>query len=65
MTDRDSGSSGREAAGDGDDDRDERSSFPPCPKCDDAVITVTTRGPMEHIAGPCGCRLSPGQVQRL
>ncbi|WP_226481413.1 hypothetical protein [Natrinema amylolyticum] len=44
---------------------DGHSSFPPCPHCDDRVVTVTSRGPMTHVAGPCGCRLTPRDVRRL
>ncbi|ELY75681.1 hypothetical protein C486_19199 [Natrinema gari JCM 14663] len=44
---------------------DGHSSFPPCPHCDSQVITVTTRGPMTHVAGPCGCRLTPHEARQL
>ncbi|QLG47332.1 hypothetical protein [Natrinema halophilum] len=36
-----------------------------CPNCGDPVATVTSRGPLDHTAGPCGCSLTPGQMRRL
>ncbi|WP_226005680.1 hypothetical protein [Natrinema salinisoli] len=39
--------------------------FPPCPRCGERVITVTSRGPRDHVAGPCGCQLTRGEVKRL
>ncbi|WP_049901431.1 hypothetical protein [Natrinema sp. J7-1] len=44
---------------------DGHSSFPPCPHCDSQVITVTTRGPMTHVAGPCGWRFTPHEARQL
>ena len=36
-----------------------------CPNCGEPVTSVTSRGSQDHTAGPCGCRLTPGQVKRL
>ncbi|WP_254528478.1 hypothetical protein [Natrinema gelatinilyticum] len=36
-----------------------------CPNCGEAVGSVTSRGLLDHTAGPCGCSLTPGQVKRL
>ncbi|WP_254522483.1 hypothetical protein [Natrinema caseinilyticum] len=36
-----------------------------CPNCGGPVSSVTSRGPADHTAGPCGCSLTPGQVKRL
>ncbi|WP_173424868.1 hypothetical protein [Natrinema salifodinae] len=42
------------------DDRED-SSLPVCPRCGSRAVLVTTRGPMEHVVSPCGCRIgSPG-----
>ncbi|QLG47335.1 hypothetical protein [Natrinema halophilum] len=36
-----------------------------CPSCGEPVGSVTSRGPLDHTAGPCGCSLTPGEVRRL
>ncbi|MCU4974304.1 hypothetical protein OB955_16380 [Halobacteria archaeon AArc-m2/3/4] len=38
--------------------------LPLCPRCDHPVVAVTTRGPHDHVASPCGCRLSSGTLDR-
>ncbi|WP_207587229.1 hypothetical protein [Halomontanus rarus] len=31
-----------------------------CPRCGAPVSMVTSGGPLEHYASPCGCRLPAG-----
>ncbi|WP_255194092.1 hypothetical protein [Natronobeatus ordinarius] len=46
-------------------DRDSASvSLPTCPHCGTPVATVTSRGPTEHYASPCGCRIRAGALER-
>lgn len=37
---------------------DDAEAFTPCPRCGEFVSVVTSIGPTEHIARPCGCRVS-------
>ncbi|SEQ56967.1 hypothetical protein [Natrinema salaciae] len=39
--------------------------FPPCPHCGQRMLTITSRGPRDHGAGPCGCRLTREDVRQL
>ncbi len=32
--------------------------FPLCPRCGRPVTRVTSTGPADHTASPCGCRVS-------
>lgn len=32
--------------------------FPQCPRCGRPVTRVTSTGPTDHTASPCGCRVS-------
>lgn len=36
----------------------EEAPFPQCPRCGRPVTRVTSTGPAEHTASPCGCRVS-------
>ncbi|WP_254766030.1 hypothetical protein [Salinilacihabitans rarus] len=36
---------------------------PACPHCGDPVQGVVSRGPMDHRATPCGCRVAPGALR--
>jgi hypothetical protein len=38
---------------------------PRCPRCNDVLLAITTCGPTEHHASPCGCRVSDVQVRAL
>lgn len=40
------------------------SSLPDCPRCGEPVTTVTVSGPHTGIAGPCGCSVPPGLLER-
>lgn len=42
---------------------DERQLLPDCPRCGTPVSKVTSRGPMERFASPCGCPLVPGALE--
>lgn len=42
---------------------DERQLLPDCPRCGTPVSKVTSRGPMERFASPCGCPLAPGALE--
>ncbi|ARS91922.1 hypothetical protein B1756_17700 [Natrarchaeobaculum aegyptiacum] len=33
----------------------------PCPRCGTPIEAVTSSGPLEHVASPCGCP-APGAV---
>ncbi|ADD04122.1 uncharacterized protein Nmag_0535 [Natrialba magadii ATCC 43099] len=39
-------------------------SLPNCPRCDHPVTRTSMTSPTEAIAGPCGCRVSPGFARR-
>ena len=43
----------------------EERSLSACPQCGLPVGQVTSRGPMDHRAAPCGCRLGASEVQEL
>lgn len=36
-----------------------------CPRCGDDLQAISTQGPTEHVAQPCGCLLSTLEVRRL
>lgn len=36
-----------------------------CPRCNEGLQAVTTRGPGKHIAQPCGCLLSTFETDRV
>lgn len=38
---------------------DLRDRLEPCRRCGTPIASVTSVGPHEHYAGPCGCRVSP------
>jgi hypothetical protein len=38
---------------------------PACPRCGDPVAWVSLRGPHDHRASPCGCRLAGHEVREL
>ncbi|WP_049923725.1 hypothetical protein [Halopiger djelfimassiliensis] len=40
----------------------DESSVPECPRCGTPVATVSVIGPIDAVAGPCGCRVAPGSV---
>ncbi|KDE57531.1 hypothetical protein EL22_11495 [Halostagnicola sp. A56] len=37
--------------------------FPQCPRCGRPVTHVTSTGPTDHTASPCGCRVSPNLLE--
>ncbi|SFS64992.1 hypothetical protein [Halostagnicola kamekurae] len=39
------------------------SPFPQCPRCGRPVTRVTSTGPTDHTASPCGCRVSPNLLE--
>ncbi|WP_086009363.1 hypothetical protein [Natrinema versiforme] len=54
-----------DSSGDTDSSPDaDSSSLPDCPRCGEPVTTVTVSGPHTGIAGPCGCSVSPGLLER-
>ncbi|MFC3957327.1 hypothetical protein [Halovivax cerinus] len=42
-----------------------REQYPPCPHCEEPVITIRTLGPHLHAAGPCGCPLEADTVAAM
>lgn len=42
-----------------------RDQYPPCPHCDEPVITIRTLGPHLHAADPCGCPLGRETVTSM
>ncbi|MFC3957059.1 hypothetical protein [Halovivax cerinus] len=42
-----------------------RERYPPCPHCDEPVITIRTLGPHLHTADPCGCPLAADVVATM
>ncbi|MFC4246504.1 hypothetical protein ACFOZ7_05770 [Natribaculum luteum] len=38
---------------------------PACPRCGDPVMWVHSRGPDDHRASPCGCRLGAVEAREL
>ncbi|MFC3959302.1 hypothetical protein ACFOUR_13135 [Halovivax cerinus] len=42
-----------------------RDQYPPCPHCDEPVITIRTLGPHLHAADPCGCPLDRETVTSM
>ncbi|WP_049924691.1 hypothetical protein [Halopiger djelfimassiliensis] len=49
---------------DGSDDPDPPSWATPCPRCGTPILRVSVAGPLEATAGPCGCPVSPGILDR-
>ncbi|WP_160064940.1 hypothetical protein [Natronorubrum halalkaliphilum] len=44
-------------------DESDGSSFPVCSACGSPVVTVTVSEPLEGVASPCGCRVSPETLE--
>ncbi|WP_049922898.1 hypothetical protein [Halopiger djelfimassiliensis] len=40
----------------------ESPTLPACPRCGQPVANVSVIGPIDAVAGPCGCRVAPGSV---
>ena len=38
---------------------------PRCPRCNDVLLAITSRGPSDHRVRPCGSRVSGLQVRAL
>ncbi|SHG77491.1 hypothetical protein [Halobaculum gomorrense] len=36
-----------------------------CPKCGELVLFITTRGPDDHRATPCGCRVGSYRLEEF
>lgn len=50
---------------DADPTADEDSSpVPDCPSCGEPVAVVSVTGPHTAAAGPCGCSITPGLLER-
>ncbi len=46
------------AMSEGEEQSEDDCPFPLCPRCGEPVLLVTSRGPHDHEANPCGCRVS-------
>ncbi|WP_255169950.1 hypothetical protein [Natrononativus amylolyticus] len=64
MSDGDCGPESNDAGDDGSEVRIGRS-VSRCPRCDSPITAVSIIGPDDQFVSPCGCRLTPGQIERL
>ncbi|MGQ3414244.1 hypothetical protein ACT4ML_18605 [Natrinema sp. LN54] len=53
-----------DSSGDAGSSTDDSSSLPDCPRCGEPVAHVTATGPHTGTAGPCGCSVPPGLLER-